>query len=200
MPSEGGLGLHLGGATRESAELLLLERKAGDLLALLEASPSPVMETQVDYLPASLYAAWGHRLRGDPVAARAAFEASRMLLDSARAELTRDWRLDAALGLTLAGLGRREEALRSVRSLERSSVYRDAFFRPLVMEYRARIMAQAGDVDGALEEIEGLLRGPSFFVTAHTLRMSPLWDPIREDPRFRALLSRYAEPQPVPAS
>ncbi|MEK6768306.1 MAG: hypothetical protein AABY85_04875 [Gemmatimonadota bacterium] len=139
-----------------------------------------------------MYAAWAHQLRGDGPAARAAFDSARVLLDSVMRELPDDWRVHAARGLALAGLGRRDEALREARWLQQSVVYReDAFDGPNVAEDRARILAQAGEADAALDEIERLLAGPSW-LSVHTLRLDPRWDPIREHPRFRALLARYA--------
>ncbi len=48
----------------------------------------------------------------------------------------------------------------------------------------------AGEVDAALDEIEQLLAGPGY-VSVHTLRLDPRWDPIREHPRFQALLAKY---------
>ena len=51
-------------------------------------------------------------------------------------------------------------------------------------------LSQAGDVDAALDEIEQLLAGPGF-LSVHMLRLDPRWDPIREHPRFQALLAKY---------
>jgi hypothetical protein len=42
----------------------------------------------------------------------------------------------------------------------------------------------------ALDEIERLLAGPSW-LSVHTLRLDPRWDPIRNHPRFTALLKKY---------
>jgi len=50
-----------------------------------------------------------------------------------------------------------------------------------VAEDRAQILAQAGDADPALDEIERLLARPSR-LSVHTLRLDPLWDPIRDRP------------------
>lgn len=44
-------------------------------------------------------------------------------------------------------------------------------------------------MDAALEEIDRLLGVPSH-LTVYTLRLDPLWDPIRDDPRFQALVQR----------
>jgi hypothetical protein len=108
-----------------------------------------------------------------------------------------DWRAHAARGLALAGLGRREEARGEARWLQRSKIYReDAHDGVLPAEDRARILAAIGDVDAALAEIERLLAGPSW-LSVQVLRLDPRWDPIRSDPRFEALLVKYAEPKPV---
>jgi hypothetical protein len=55
---------------------------------------------------------------------------------------------------------------------------------------RALILAQAGEDDAALDEIERLLAGPSL-LSVHTLQLDPLWDPIRDHPRFKTLLAKY---------
>ena len=59
-----------------------------------------------------------------------------------------------------------------------------------VAENRVRILAQAGELDAALDEIEQLLAGPGY-LSVHALRLHPLFDPIREHPRFQALLAKY---------
>ena len=61
---------------------------------------------------ASQYAAWAHELRGDDVAAQAAFDSARLMLDSVLAVLPDDWRGHAPPGRALAGVGERPETLR----------------------------------------------------------------------------------------
>ncbi len=91
----------------------------------------------------------------------------------------------------MAGLGRRQEALQEARWLQQSVVYRgDAYQGRHVAEARARILAQAGDIEAALDEIEQLLAGPGF-LSVHKLRLDPRWDPLRDNPRFQALLAKY---------
>ena len=180
-----------GGIVSQRAEFLLWERDADSLLQTLQTAHVDVFDEQNFFLPGALYAAWAHQLHGDHAAARAAFASARVRPDSALGGLPDDWRVHAARGLALAGLGRRDEALREARWLQQSVDYReDAFGGPLLAEARARILAQAGDAEAALDEIERLLAGPSY-LSVHTLQLDPRWDPIREHPRFKALLAKY---------
>ncbi|MBI3983185.1 MAG: protein kinase [Gemmatimonadetes bacterium] len=190
LPRDTDLGF-LGTRASQHVQLLKWERQGDSLLQVLKVVHVAVFQGQNFVLPASLYAAWAHQLHGNGPAARAAFDSARVLLDSVIRELPDDWRIHAARGLVLAGLGRRDEALREARWLEQSVVYRDdAIQGPKVAEDRARILAQAGEAETAAEEIELLLAGPSN-LSVHTLRLDPLWDPIRNHPRFQALLTKY---------
>ena len=180
-----------GDVAAHRAALLLWERNADSLLQMLQIARVDVFVGSGFYLPSDLYAAWAGQLRGDHAAARAAFDSARVRLDSALGQLPEDGRVHYARGLALAGLGRRDEALREARWLQQSVIYReDAYGGPSVAEDRALILAQAGDPEAALDEIERLLAGPSW-LSVHTLRLDPRWDPIRDHPRFNALLAKY---------
>lgn len=71
---------------------------------------------------------------------------------------------------------------------------------PRSQVYLAKIYAQNHDADHALPLIYHLLAenysGP---LTTRILRVDPVWDPIRNDPRFRELLKKYADQQPAEA-
>jgi len=192
LPTDAELGAW-GTTAAQQLQLFLWERQTDSLLQVLMTARAIVFEGQGFFLPSALYAAWAHQLRGDRPAARAAFDSAWVLLDSVVVELPDDWRVHAARSLALAGLGRRAEALREAGWLHQSVVYReDSFEGPVLAEDRARILAQAGEADAALDEIERLLAQPSW-LSVNTLRLDPLWDPIRDHPRFRALLAQYAE-------
>jgi len=181
-------------STNTALDLIYWDRRADSMVQVSRTAPAGVFDSQDHFLPASLYAAWAHQLRGDHPAARAAFDSARAFLDSTLALHPDDERMHAARGLALAGLSRREEALREARWLQQSVPYReDKYQGVLLVEARAQILAQVGDADAALDEIRRLLTEPSL-TTVHTLRLDPRWDPIRHDPRFQALLAKYAGP------
>jgi TolB-like protein len=179
----------------QSAYLFLLKREPDSLLTLLTTVPSRVYDVPSGFQPL-LYSAWAHRMKGDQRSARSAFEQTIAVLDTVRVgDSPAAWNVVADRGLALAGLGRRNEALRAAGRLVEFADYRDdALARPYVATARAMIFAQLGDADAAVKELEWLLRGPSE-LTVPILRLDPRWDPIREHPRFKALLLKYANPE-----
>jgi serine/threonine-protein kinase len=185
----------LGSADAHRATLLLWERQADALIAFLDTVPTEVFDGQVLFFPRSLFAGWAHQLRRDEPAARLAFESAVASLGPVLTERPEDWRAHMARGLALAGLGRREEGLAEARWLEQSAVYRnDRLFGEWMAEHRAMALARLGETEEALDEIQRLLMEPSW-VSVHTLRLDPRWDPIRDHPRFKALLAKYSSPE-----
>ena len=91
------------------------------------------------------------------------------------------------LALAYAGLGMWEDALleglESSRLLPTSVDLMDGVF---VSESLARIHMMVGDTDAALERLE-LLLSSSTWVSVELLRLDPLWDPLRDQPRFQQL-------------
>ena len=174
------------------AYLLLLERSPDSLIALLRTTRNGNVDTQV--FQKDLYTAWAQRLRGDQPAARSAFSATLTALAKEVDSGPTGWLVHAVRGLALAGLGRRADALAEARWLQQSATFReDHYIGVSAVEERAHILAEAGEADAALDELERLLAEPST-VTVPLLRLDPRWDSIRDHPRFRALLVKYADP------
>ncbi len=99
-----------------------------------------------------------------------------------------------AIAPDLARLGRREEALAHADSAA-SFFERDLWLRDSHREARMRVLVILGDYEEALDEIEYLL-GAEYFVslTAGELRWDPLFDPLREYPRFQTLTGPPDQP------
>jgi TolB-like protein/Tfp pilus assembly protein PilF len=100
------------------------------------------------------------------------------------------------LGLIDAGLGRKEEALREGRrAVELLPVEKDAPEGVDMVKYLAMIAAWVGDKDFACEQLAMAIRGPSGLSYGH-LKLLPLWDPLRGDPRFEQIVASLAPKEP----
>jgi tetratricopeptide (TPR) repeat protein len=100
-------------------------------------------------------------------------------------------RWSEALGLVYGYLGRYEDG---VAQAERAIEFwaEDHHTGPTAEESLAWIHAYAGEVEPAVAIFDHLLEIPyTDSITVDYLRLDPRADPIREDPRFQALLEKY---------
>jgi serine/threonine protein kinase/tetratricopeptide (TPR) repeat protein len=132
------------------------------------------------------------RMKGDTVAARAAFNAARMQQEGAVRGRPDYGPPLSILGLIDAALGRKEEALgEGRRALELSPIAKDSLDGADVLYVYAVICAWTGESDLAIEQLETLAKipaGPSY----GDLRLSPNWDPLRSNPRFEKIVASLA--------
>ena len=94
-----------------------------------------------------------------------------------------------ALGIAQAGLGEREAAAEQGRiavTLVPESA--DRLEGPSWTIYQARIYAMNADATNALPLLRHLVQTPVALLSVENLRFEPFWDPIRNNPRFQALL------------
>jgi len=94
--------------------------------------------------------------------------------------------LPCYLALAYAFLGERDKALEQARQAI-ADYATDAISKPLAEAYLAIIQAQFGDIDSAIAGLPHLLEEPNG-ETPGDLRVNPLWDPLRNDPRFQKLV------------
>ncbi len=161
------------------------------MLRAAVANPAPTIGYHVGEYRYLL--AWSYQLAGDAAAARAEYEAARDAMEILLKAQPDTPELFMYLGLTYAGLGDRPAALRAAEAtIALRPASSDHSTGPGFEENRARVHAQLGDADAAISEIAQLLTtnylGPErVILTPASLRLDPIWDPIRADPRFRAL-------------
>lgn len=176
--------------------LHLFAREYDEALAALERAPADqVMEPfqdspQYQVFPRAYLRGTVFELQGDPEAARTQYETALRALEAGGASESTDARVLKALGLTLAALGRGEDATRvGSRLVELLPISEDALWGPTHLEYRARIDARLGRVDEAIETLQLLLAMEYYpSITRALLRLDPTWDRLRGNPGFDRLL------------
>ncbi|MEO5718951.1 MAG: hypothetical protein ABIR29_10315, partial [Chthoniobacterales bacterium] len=84
----------------------------------------------------------------------------------------------------------KEAALQAGRAaVEALPMSRDPIVGAFYLERLARTEAQVGESTSALEHLEALMSSAGGeTVSVATLRIDPVWDPLRHEPRFQALL------------
>lgn len=172
--------------------LKMYERKFDELIGILERSPAEKSRGETSApLSRSFLLATVYAQKKDEAKAGASYEDARVKAESAVRESPDDGPRHALLGLIYAGLGRCEEALaegkRAVALLPES---RDAFDGPILAISRARITMMCGDFETALALLDRSLQTPSG-VSIPELRLDPIWDPLRADPRFQQMLTKF---------
>ena len=133
------------------------------------------------------------RFRGDEKAAHAAFTtAHKELEQTVRAQPNYALAL-CALGVVDAVLGNKQDAIREgERAVELLPVSKNSLEGPMLIQYLAVIYAWTGEKDRAIERLSEATRLPGSHVTYGNLHLSPLWDPLRGDPRFEAIFVSLA--------
>jgi len=93
--------------------------------------------------------------------------------------------LPCHLAWVYAGLGEKEKALEQARRAI-ADYSTDALSKPFAETALAMVQAQTGDIDSAIAALPHLLEAPNG-LTVGNLRIDPVWDPLRKDPRFEKL-------------
>jgi tetratricopeptide (TPR) repeat protein len=132
-------------------------------------------------------------MRGDEPAAHAAFIRARNELEQALRNQPDYAQGLCALGVVDAALGNKEDAIREgERAVELIPVSKTAIEGSVLTQYLAIIYAWSGDKNCAIERLTEAAKLPGSHVTYGYLRLHPLWDPLRGDPRFEAIVASLA--------
>ena len=169
-------------------QLLMLQRKFPEALAVLkQLSPDLSHDSKPrEFLEGAIYTFLNDREK-----ARSAFEHARPIAEQSLREAPNDAFRHALLGQILAGLGEKEAAIaegkRAVNLLPESQ---DALEGPKATLELAKIYTWTGETDQALLLLDHSLSTPSG-ITVSSLKLDPVWDPLRSDPRFQALIDKH---------
>ncbi len=175
------------------ADVFLLERKYREGLQEAESLPDDLLRTAFPQHLSGKYCLIGFARKAlqDEAGARAAFLKAKDLLDAQLKQSPDSPDMHIQLAKVLACLGERDAAVAEARrATELLPESKDAFGGPEIAAGVAEVHAIVGDNGRAIEILDGLLSRPSG-VTVQGLKVNPIWDSLRNDPRFQALLNKY---------
>jgi TolB-like protein len=106
-----------------------------------------------------------------------------------------DPRLLGELSVAEAGLGQNEEALRHARHVtEMFPPSVDAVGGAACEMNLAAVLVMTGDRDATFDKLSKLVKLPFGLINYGDLKLNPVWDDLRDDPRFDRILAASALP------
>jgi serine/threonine-protein kinase len=135
-------------------------------------------------------------MAGDHAAARESWRQARSELEPLLKEQPKNHNLIGDLALINMGLGDKVAALGLVeRAIAANPIEKDALTGASAIEILARVAAQMGEPDRAIAALQKLLSTTyasqvvrlNVPLTPALLRLDPMFDPLRGDPRFQEL-------------
>jgi eukaryotic-like serine/threonine-protein kinase len=153
---------------------------------LLRLTPSAFDDSRGTW---GLVLAQAYALQGNMAKARVYADSSRLAYQQQLQASPQDGQGHALLGLALAYLGHKLEAIREgQRGVALLPISGDAYFGPYVQHQLARIYLLVGEPEKALDQLEPLLKIP-YTLSPGWLKIDPNFAPLRGNARFERLVN-----------
>jgi TolB-like protein/cytochrome c-type biogenesis protein CcmH/NrfG len=179
-------------AEQDDVDIALCERTPAAADRALKNYPSEGIAQSGVMLPHPYYEGLVARLQGDLAKTKVAFTVARTELEKTLAQQPDFPAALSFLGIIDAGLGRKEEAIGAGRrACELLPVSKDAIDGSVLQWNLAQIYIWTGEKDQAIAQLEALERVPNQ-LSYGWLKLHPLFDPLRGDPRFEKILASLA--------
>ncbi len=138
-----------------------------------------------------------YRLRGNVGRARIYADSARIELGKVLASTPEDAQSHAELGVMLAILGRKAEAVEEAQhAVVAVPMSADGYSGPYYQHLLARVYLMNGDLDKALDALEPLLKVP-YYLSPGWLRVDPAFVPLHGNPRFERLIAGAPATKPA---
>jgi TolB-like protein/Tfp pilus assembly protein PilF len=187
--------MDIGGAqTPTRVFLALVDRNFAEAERVLAASSREDFQ-DIDYsfyYPKAWFEAMIARAKGDSARATDAFSAARAILEQRLAVKPEHARTLAVLAQVDAGLGHKELAIQEAQhAVDLMPVSKDIYDGALVLEGLAQVYTWSNEPDRAIELLQKLVTMPGYTNYAR-LKLHPMWNPLRGDPRFEKIVNSLA--------
>jgi tetratricopeptide (TPR) repeat protein len=139
---------------------------------------------------------WAQEVAGDPAAAQQSWTQARQELESFVQKQPQNVFLMSDLALCYMGLGNKESAFSwAEKAAKAVPIQDDAVTGPIPVEIIGRVAARSGELERAITATAKVLAVPcdgalglGVPITPSLLRLDPMFDSVRNDPKFQKLI------------